>query len=103
MPTKPHVTQLQKVVAVLLGLALSHLTLHPQHESQMYLMDKVNFGNNDPPNQMGREVLEGLHASQSQQRQLSRKINKRIIAHPRSLLASIGSQWNLGWKRSTGH
>ena len=32
--------------------------------------------------QMGREVLEGLRASQSQQRPLSRKINKRITAHP---------------------
>ena len=33
-------------------------------------------------NQMGREVLEGLRVYQSQQRPLSRKINKRIIAHP---------------------
>ena len=32
--------------------------------------------------QMGREVLEGLRASQSQQRPLSRKINTRINAHP---------------------
>ena len=31
------------------------------------------------PNQMGREVLEGLRASQSQQRPLSKKINKLII------------------------
>ena len=31
---------------------------------------------------MGREVLEGLRVSQSQQRPLSRKINKRIIALP---------------------
>ena len=31
---------------------------------------------------MGREVLEGLHVFQSQQRPLSRKINKQIIAHP---------------------
>ena len=33
-------------------------------------------------NQMGSEVLEGLRVSQSHQRPLSRKINKRIIAHP---------------------
>ena len=33
-------------------------------------------------NQMGREVLEGLRLSQSQQRQLSRKINKRIMHCP---------------------
>ena len=32
-------------------------------------------------NQMGREVLEGLRVSLSQQRPLSRKIYKRIIAH----------------------
>ena len=35
---------------------------------------------NTHTNQMGREVLEGLRVSQSQQRPLSRKINKRIIA-----------------------
>ena len=33
-------------------------------------------------NQMGMEVLEGLRVSQSQQCQLSRKINKRINSHP---------------------
>ena len=33
-------------------------------------------------NQMGHEVLEGLRVSQSQQRQLSRKINNQINAHP---------------------
>ena len=33
-------------------------------------------------NQMGMEVLEGLRVSQSQQRPLSRKINKRINSHP---------------------
>ena len=35
---------------------------------------------------MGREVLEGLRVSQSQQRPLSRKINKRIMAHPVSYI-----------------
>ena len=33
-------------------------------------------------NQMGMEVLEGLRVSQSQQRPLSRRINKRINSHP---------------------
>ena len=43
-------------------------------------------------NQMGREVLEGLRVSQSQQCPLSRKINKRIIAHP---VMSLPSKANL--------
>ena len=35
-----------------------------------------------PKYQMGMEVLEGLCVSQSQQRPLSRKVNKRINSHP---------------------
>ena len=42
----------------------------------------IRVADTAPSNQMGREVLEGLRVSQSQQRPLSRKINKRIIAHP---------------------
>ena len=41
-------------------------------------------------NQMGREVLEGLRVSQSQQSPLSRKISKRIIAHPVTSKVRVG-------------
>ena len=41
----------------------------------------------DSCNQMGMEVLEGLRVFQSQQRRVSRKINKRINSHPVSTLA----------------
>ena len=46
-------------------------------------------------NQMGMEVLEGLRVTQSQQRPLSRKVNKRINSHSviyrRSQLARCSS------------
>ena len=47
--------------------------------------NQVNSACSTTCNQMGLEVLEGLRVSQSKPCPLSRKINKRIIAHPVTL------------------
>ena len=44
-------------------------------------------------NQMGMEVLEGLRVFQSQQRRVSRKINKRINSHPVKYIPARFWEW----------